>query len=104
MSAKAIREFDGKNILARAIKDQSGGRFITDQRRVAISPSSNATSPLRAAVNDNPWLERDKLVVKPDQLIKRRGKSGLIKLNCNVDEADAWVQERRGKEVRALLA
>jgi succinyl-CoA synthetase beta subunit len=30
-----------------------------------------------------PWLSTEKLVVKPDQLIKRRGKAGLIKLNAS---------------------
>ena len=32
-----------------------------------------------------------KLVVKPDQLIKRRGKLGLIKINVNFDDACSWI-------------
>ena len=32
----------------------------------------------------HPWLLTTPLVVKPDQLIKRRGKSGLILLNADV--------------------
>jgi hypothetical protein len=38
-----------------------------------------------------------KLVAKPDQLIKRRGKSGLLALNKTWPEAKAWVAERAGK-------
>jgi len=36
--------------------------------------------------------------VKPDQLIKRRGKSGLLALNVTSEEADAWLKDRRSKE------
>lgn len=38
------------------------------------------------------------LVVKPDQLIKRRGKLGLIAVNKNFQEVKQWVNERMGKD------
>ncbi|KAF2356148.1 hypothetical protein FHG87_013098 [Trinorchestia longiramus] len=38
-----------------------------------------------------------KLVVKPDQLIKRRGKLGLIAVGVSYEVAQQWVQERIGK-------
>ncbi len=46
-----------------------------------------------------PWLLQPgaKFVAKPDQLIKRRGKSGLLALNKTWPEAKAWVAERAGK-------
>ena len=37
-------------------------------------------------------------MVKPDQLIKRRGKLGLIKVNANFAEVKEWVIERMGKD------
>ncbi|KAJ4440235.1 hypothetical protein ANN_08374 [Periplaneta americana] len=44
-------------------------------------------------------LERfQKLVVKPDQLIKRRGKLGLIKVNADFATVKSWVGERMGKD------
>jgi len=43
-------------------------------------------------------LKTEKLVAKPDQLIKRRGKAGLIALNKNFDEAKEWVMERMCKD------
>jgi len=48
----------------------------------------------------HPWLSTDKLVVKPDQLIKRRGKSGLIKLNATFTEVKQWIDERMEKETQ----
>jgi hypothetical protein len=38
-------------------------------------------------------------VVKPDQLIKRRGKSGLLLLNATWEQAKAWITERMGSDV-----
>ncbi len=99
MSAKAIREFHGKNILSRSLKEQSKGRFIFENKRVHISPQSNANAPLKSVLAEHPWLQTDKLVAKPDQLIKRRGKSGLIKLNATLEEAEQWLQEHINKEV-----
>ncbi len=39
-----------------------------------------------------------KLVAKPDQLIKRRGKLGLIKVKADYEEAKNWILERMGRE------
>ena len=46
-----------------------------------------------------PWLSSGdiKLVAKPDMLIKRRGKSGLLKLNATWPEAREWIRERAGR-------
>jgi ATP citrate (pro-S)-lyase len=40
-----------------------------------------------------------KLVVNPDQLIKRRGQAGRLGLKKTWPEAKAWIQERAGKPV-----
>ena len=44
-----------------------------------------------------------KLVVKPDQLIKRRGKLGLVKVNVSLDEVRAWLGEKMGKELQVCV-
>ena len=44
-----------------------------------------------------------KLVVKPDQLIKRRGKLGLIKVNTDFEGVKQWVGERMNKTIQVLL-
>lgn len=38
------------------------------------------------------------LVVKPDQLIKRRGKLGLIAVNKSFAQVKQWVDERMNKD------
>lgn len=69
---------------------------------VAIScPSVQVTSTTDLSVlprtTGNEWLLTSKLVVKPDQLIKRRGKSGLIGLNLTFDQVKEWITERMNK-------
>jgi len=55
---------------------------------------------LDAAESTYPFLLQSgaKFVAKPDQLIKRRGKSGLLALNKTWPEARAWIEARAGKE------
>ncbi|KAK3315375.1 hypothetical protein B0H66DRAFT_577224 [Apodospora peruviana] len=110
MSAKSITEADGKAII---------NYHLTRAPVIKPSPlpvSTKHNPPPRLAslhfpedkdVNDvlnqaevtYPWLLHDgaRFVAKPDQLIKRRGKSGLLALNKTWAEAKAWVAERAGK-------
>ncbi|XP_053667035.1 ATP-citrate synthase [Anopheles marshallii] len=91
MSAKAIREATGKDIINRHLQGDHGAakcRFAT----------VTETTQWQQLVLDNPWLETSPLVVKPDQLIKRRGKLGLIAVNKNLTQVKAWVNERMGKD------
>lgn len=113
MSAKSILEADGKAILnyhltrAPVIKP------------TPLPPSSTHNPPPRLAslhfpedktVKDvldqaevtYPWLlvPGSKFVAKPDQLIKRRGKSGLLALNKTWAEAREWIAARATKEVQ----
>lgn len=46
-----------------------------------------------------PWLSSSKLVVKPDMLFGKRGKSGLVALNLDLAQVASFVKERLGKEV-----
>uniref|UniRef100_A0A336M202 ATP-citrate synthase n=1 Tax=Culicoides sonorensis TaxID=179676 RepID=A0A336M202_CULSO len=91
MSAKAIREASGKDLLNRLLDETSGAakcRFA----------SVNETTQWSQLLVDNPWLETTKLVVKPDQLIKRRGKLGLIAVNKSFSEVKEWVNARMNKD------
>jgi ATP citrate (pro-S)-lyase len=46
----------------------------------------------------HPWVKDGrKLVAKPDMLIKRRGKSGLLCLNKGWEDSRKWIEERAGK-------
>lgn len=50
-------------------------------------------------VNKETWLSSTKLVVKPDMLFGKRGKSGLVALNLDMAQVAQFVKERIGVEV-----
>ena len=50
-------------------------------------------------MNQQPWLSSTKLVVKPDMLFGKRGKSGLVALNLDIAQVKEFVKERLGVEV-----
>jgi hypothetical protein len=112
MSAKSIHEADGKAILSYHLT-----RAPVIKPSTLPSPPHNAppklasitfpadASPaaiLNAAEQTYPWLleQGAKFVAKPDQLIKRRGKAGLLALNKSWPDAKAWIQEKAGKEIQ----
>ncbi|XP_076662205.1 ATP-citrate synthase [Halictus rubicundus] len=91
MSAKAIREATGKDLINRKLPS---GTNAVQCRFVTITEHTNWADVL----NSNPWLKSESLVVKPDQLIKRRGKLGLIKVNVNWATAKQWITDRMNKD------
>ena len=106
MSAKAIREYYGKQLMARWLPDYSNGRHTIEAKQVLITP--DILEPTKGVsfetiAQANPWLLTDKLVVKPDQLIKRRGKAGLLAVNKTWTEVQAWILERMQREVQVEL-
>ncbi|GFY55074.1 ATP-citrate synthase [Trichonephila inaurata madagascariensis] len=92
MSAKAITEATGKSLLSKFLCSSS---VVKSQFAVV-----DENSDWQQVVEENPWLLKEKLVVKPDQLIKRRGKLGLIKVNTDLSGARAWIDERMNKVVK----
>lgn len=91
MAAKAIREATGKDIINRHMGKASGAskcRFAT----------VDDTTNWRDLVDEHPWLGTETLVAKPDQLIKRRGKLGLITVNKGLADVKQWIEERMNKE------
>jgi len=105
MSSKAIREYDAKLLLAywleRAPPADPQSKLITPfvfpapkVAQVSWDPETNAITPDTQLPG---WVFSTKLVVKPDQLIKRRGKAGLLALNKTWEEAKEWITARAGK-------
>ncbi|KRK00244.1 ATP-citrate synthase isoform X1 [Drosophila yakuba] len=92
MSAKAITEASGKDILNRHLNNHGAGaatcRFAT----------VNSTTDWSKLAVDHPWLLTTPLVCKPDQLIKRRGKLGLIGVKKNFEQVKQWIGERLNKD------
>lgn len=112
MSAKSIFEADGKAILNYHL---TRAPLVNNQATPLPRPSTHNAPPKLATLHFDadadvkgvldqaeatyPWLLAPgaKFVAKPDQLIKRRGKSGLLCLNKPWSEARAWVEARAGK-------
>jgi len=88
---KAIREYDGKQLMARHLPDGMGTSLLAAQVK-----SLDALDTLPA---HEPWLLSHKLVVKPDMLIKRRGKNGLVRLGLDWEGAKQVLHEWMGKEI-----
>lgn len=128
MSARPIREHDGKLILSKYVQSLGGGlqvaRIEVETKSLIEGQPETIPATLQGSLDtqiagnlsesdvkkqlegillrvesQNPWLLSNKLVVKPDQLIKRRGKGGLLKLNCTWEEVKLWISERAGKEI-----
>jgi ATP citrate (pro-S)-lyase len=110
MSAKSITEADGKAIInyhltrAPVIKPSTlppPTKHNAPPRLASLHfpEDKDVNAVLDQAEITYPWLlhQGAKFVAKPDQLIKRRGKSGLLALNKTWPEAKAWVAERAGK-------
>ena len=95
MAHKAIREADGMRMLARLLKDYSAGKYEISDKIVTVTPETD----MAELQKQNPWLTSEKLVVKPDQLIKRRGKNKLVLVDVNFDLAKAWIKEKSAKPI-----
>ncbi|MFH1101808.1 MAG: ATP citrate lyase citrate-binding domain-containing protein [Methanobacteriota archaeon] len=95
MAQKAIREADGKQMIARLLKEYTNGKYVVENRFITIGPDTD----LKKLPKTYPWLTKEKLVAKPDQLIKRRGKSKLLLLNANWKDAEKWITQRMNKPV-----
>eukprot|EP01119_Soliformovum_irregulare_P001994 TRINITY_DN1202_c0_g1_i1.p1 TRINITY_DN1202_c0_g1~~TRINITY_DN1202_c0_g1_i1.p1 ORF type:complete len:1077 (+),score=325.89 TRINITY_DN1202_c0_g1_i1:98-3328(+) len=99
MSQKAIREIDGKRMLAKWLSEDLSSAF-PENGSCMLQVTSAGLKSLDALAQKHPWVNTLKLVAKPDQLIKRRGKAGLVKLNSSWKESVDWIQERMDKEVQ----
>ena len=98
MSAKAVREYHGKKLLAKYVKEVSNGRHVIDDRSVLIVPTTDFKQ--LAADDDESWLLTTPLVVKPDQLIKRRGKAGLVGIKLDWAGVQSWIDQRMEQEIQ----
>uniref|UniRef100_A0A8C2WFD5 ATP-citrate synthase n=1 Tax=Cyclopterus lumpus TaxID=8103 RepID=A0A8C2WFD5_CYCLU len=92
MSAKAISEQTGKEFLYKYICTSAA---VQNRFRYA---SVTAETDWERLTQEHPWLLTERLVVKPDQLIKRRGKLGLVGINLDLQGVREWFKARLMKE------
>jgi ATP citrate (pro-S)-lyase len=90
MAHKAIREADGKRMLSQHLKDYSDGKISVSDKVISVGLDTDMSK----LPQQYKWLNTEKLVVKPDQLIKRRGKNGLILVGATYSQTKAWIKEK----------
>ncbi|XP_014891829.1 ATP-citrate synthase-like isoform X1 [Poecilia latipinna] len=93
MSAKAISEQTGKEFLYKYIDPSAAVQNRV--RYVNVTPATD----LNLLAQQHPWLLSERLVVKPDQLIKRRGKLGLVGINLDLQGVKEWLKGHLMKEI-----
>ncbi|NYZ73931.1 ATPase [Candidatus Micrarchaeota archaeon] len=86
MARRKVREHDGKKLLARHM-----GLGI---RCCQAKPDTD----LGALPKENPWLLKDRLVVKPDMLFGKRGKSNLVLLDADYPRAEEFIKKHMNHE------
>lgn len=90
MAHKAIREADGMRMLARLLNEYSKEKYEISDKIITVAPDTD----LLELPKQYPWLSSERLVVKPDQLIKRRGKNKLVLVDVNYDQAKDWIKQK----------
>uniref|UniRef100_A0A183C8G5 ATP citrate synthase n=1 Tax=Globodera pallida TaxID=36090 RepID=A0A183C8G5_GLOPA len=93
MSAKAVNEYSGKELLYRSLNHVQA---LVKPKAVQLDEHSNFDE----AILNCEWINKDgQGVLKPDQLIKRRGKHGLVKIG-STDELAKWFNDKKGNNVQ----
>ncbi|KAH9733988.1 ATP-citrate synthase alpha chain protein 2 [Citrus sinensis] len=93
MARKKIREYDSKRLLKEHLKRLAGLDLQICSAQVTES------TDFTELTNKEPWLSSSRLVVKPDMLFGKRGKSGLVALNLDLAQVAEFVKGRLGTEV-----
>ncbi|MEF8879026.1 MAG: ATP citrate lyase citrate-binding domain-containing protein [Candidatus Thermoplasmatota archaeon] len=95
MAQKGIREYGAKRLIAKALPEFSDGKFHYKSKQVLITPDTD----MDKIAKENPWLKKEKLVAKPDQLFGKRGKNDLLFVDKTWKEVKKWIKERMNKTV-----
>ena len=88
MARRKIREYDAKQLLAEHLSKDG---ISIEWKGILVSPDTD----LAALPKHYPWLLTESLVVKPDQLFGKRGKLGLISVNCSFEKAKEFINTHR---------
>jgi len=95
MAQRAIREYDAKRMLAKYWNEFISTDFVYPGKVTLVSPDKD----IDRVAEENTWLKKEKLVVKPDQLFGKRGKHNLVLLNENYSNVKKWIDHHMNKEV-----
>jgi ATP-citrate lyase beta-subunit len=81
LAQKNIYEYDAKKLIASELPKYYS-EFNYHNKLVVVECDSD----LDQLISANPWINTEKVVIKPDQLFGKRGKANLILLDANCDE------------------
>ncbi|MDG6220742.1 MAG: ATP citrate lyase citrate-binding domain-containing protein [Candidatus Thermoplasmatota archaeon] len=90
MAQRGIREVDAKLMLAKYLPEFSGGK-VKYHGKIALV---TAETDFKKLAKENPWLEKEKIVVKPDMLFGKRGKNKLLLVGADYAQAQKWLKEK----------
>lgn len=93
MAQRGIREYDGKRILFDEMCKSIPAFEGRSQKLALVTPETSPAELLKK----HPWLQTERLVVKPDQLFGKRGKHGLLCIDVDWPTTWAWIAERMNK-------
>ena len=116
MARKKIREYHSKRLLKEHLKRLASIDLQILSAQVSIHQLFNMSVLFCSVLNldssqvtestdfteltdQHPWLSSTRLVVKPDMLFGKRGKSGLVALNLDIAQVAEFVKARLGVEV-----
>jgi ATP citrate (pro-S)-lyase len=87
MARRKVREYDAKRLITRHLGLQIKSAQVTPQ------------TDMDKLAKENPWLMKERLVVKPDMLFGKRGKHKLVLLDADYEAAKIFVNENMNKEI-----
>lgn len=92
MAQKNIYEYDAKKLLASQLPKYYPEFEYHNKLAIVLSETD-----LNQLILEEPWIESEKVVVKPDQLFGKRGKANLLLLDANYDEMKQFCLENLGR-------
>lgn len=98
MAQKAIREYTAKNLMIRHLPGYLSKKLKFSVKSALVTPEISVSE----LIKENPWMKNEKLVVKPDMLIGKRGKNKLISLDTTVDQAVTWIKGHLKAEIKGV--
>ena len=86
MARKKVREYAGKQLLEKYLS--------IGIKCCQVNPETD----LEQLAKENPWLKDTKLVIKPDMLFGKRGKSNLVLLDADWSSAKDFIKKNMKRE------
>ncbi|MHA1728548.1 MAG: ATP citrate lyase citrate-binding domain-containing protein [Promethearchaeota archaeon] len=98
MAQKAIREYTAKKMMLKYLQEYLHGEVKYSIKTALVTPDCS----LDDLVEQETWIKNERLVVKPDMLIGKRGKNKLILLDGTIDKAKKWISENNTAEISGV--